>query len=71
MYQTPMFLMQILAAVMSNDFSAGNYVTMDVAKYLEPAKWAVVGAKVSGIAEPHYTESYYVLAKNVSADDFN
>lgn len=71
MYQTPMFLMQILAAVMSNDFSAGNYATMDVAKYLEPAKWAVVGAKVSGIAEPHYTESYYVLAKNVSADDFN
>lgn len=69
-YQKPIFLMKMLVGVMAEELSAVNFARMDVADYLEEAKWAVIRSNLGGITHPHYTESYYVIAKNVKATDF-
>ena len=58
--------MQLLAAVMSKDLKQATFAGIDVAKYLEVAKWTIAGASLAGIDHPHYTESYYLLATKLS-----
>lgn len=65
-HQKPVFLMQLLAAVMSKDLKQATFAGIDVAKYLEFAKWTIAGASLAGIDHPHYTESYYLLATKLN-----
>ncbi len=69
--QTPAYFMQILAAVMSNTISQYRFVVeLDMAERYEAAKRRIILSAIGGVEHPHYTESYYVLAKNVRAGDF-
>ena len=69
--QTPAYFMQILAAKMSNVI--GNYrfaVELNIADRYESAKSAIIKSAIGGLEHPHYTESYYVLAKNIKGAEF-
>ena len=68
--QAPAFLLQLLASVMAGKTSYADYVAIDVASKYEPAKYALAATAIAGITKPHYTESYYVLSKNLTAGDF-
>lgn len=69
--QTPAYLMQLLAAYMGGAISEYRFaVELNIADRYENAKTAIIAAGLSGIAHPHYFESYYVLANNVTAADF-
>lgn len=70
--QTPAYFMQVLAAKMGDEISSYRFVVeLDMAGRYEAAKAAIVRSAISGIEHPHYTESYYVLANNISATHFN
>lgn len=69
--QTPAYFMQILAAKMSNKISNYRFaVELNIADRYESTKTAIVSSALGGLEHPHYTESYYVLSKNVSNSDF-
>lgn len=69
--QLPSYLMQLLAAFMGGEINAYRFaIELNIAKRYEAAKAAIVSAGISGIAHPHYPESYIVLANNVTADAF-
>ncbi|MBQ7346134.1 MAG: VWA domain-containing protein [Oscillospiraceae bacterium] len=69
--QTPSYLMQLLAAFMGGKIDTYRFVMeLDIAKRYENAKTAISAAGLSGIEHPHYPESYYVLAMNVTEADF-
>ena len=69
--QTPSYLMQLLAAFMGGKIDAYRFVMeLDIAKRYEGAKTAIAAAGLSGIEHPHYPETYYVLAMNVTETDF-
>ena len=65
-YQQPAFLMQYMAYAMQEGFSSDiSFFLASVAPYLSEAKTAIVSAS-STIKHPHYLESYYILACNLS-----
>lgn len=69
--QTPAYFMQILAAKMAG--SIGNYrfvVELNIADRYESAKTAIIRSAIGGLEHPHFTESYYVLAKNMKGSQF-
>lgn len=66
MYHMPAFFMQTLASVMAGEMSSLNFVALTVAPYLEDAKASVVFSYLGGLNHPHYTETYYLLAKNMT-----
>lgn len=69
--QTPAYFMQILAAKMGGEIDRYRFVIeLDIAKRYEKAKFGIIKSYVGGIEHPHYTESYYVLAKNISSSEF-
>lgn len=69
--QPPAYFMQILAAVMGNNISAYRFtVELNIADRYEDAKSAIIASYLGGVEHPHYTESYYVIANHVSANDF-
>lgn len=69
--QTPAYFMQILAAKMANKISNYRFVVeLNIADRYESAKTAIISSAIGGLEHPHYTESYYVLAKNISGSDF-
>ena len=69
--QTPAYLMQLLAAYMGGEIGEYRFaVELNIADRYEKAKTAIVSAGLSGIAHPHYFESYYVLSNHVTAEDF-
>lgn len=64
-YQTPAFLMQILAAVMAGQYGGSydlDFATLDVAPFMEDAKWGIIRTALGGVEHPHYPESYYLLS---------
>lgn len=61
-FHQPAFLMQTLAAVMAKEMGKPTFAVLDVAPYLEEAKWRTAATSASGVAHPHYMESYYLLA---------
>ena len=67
-YQKPAFLMRLLATVMGGNASdRATFVTINVAAYLEDAKVELISASMPSVIEhPHYVESYYLLAVNLS-----
>lgn len=65
-FHQPAFLMQSLAGVMAGEMTKTTFTTLDVAPYLENAKWKVISSTLGGIEHPHYTESYYLLATKLS-----
>ena len=67
-YQQPAFLMQLMAYAQSGRFlSKADFLAVDVAAYLEDAKHAILAAAFpSTIDHPHYLESYYLLATELS-----
>jgi len=71
MCQTPAYFMQLLSANMANVIGKYRFVVeLNIAKRYEKAKTAIAAAAVSGIEHPHYTESYYILANNITAGAF-
>ncbi len=70
--QLPAFFMQALADVMSS--SGFDMVTTltgyDLAARYEPARDQVIICAAAGIADPHLTETYYVLATHATAAMF-
>lgn len=65
-YQKPTFLMQLLAAYMGKIMTEEEFVAIDVAPYLEAAKWGIASAGLSGMVHPHIVESYYLLATKLT-----
>ena len=70
MYQSPAFLMQLLAAASAKSISEWDFLNYDVAKYLESAKSEVIYTSVRGVAHPHYKETYYLLSTKASSSDY-
>lgn len=69
--QTPAYFMQVLAAKMSGDISNYRFVVeLNVADRYENAKSKIISSAIGGLEHPHYTESYYVLAKNIEGGIF-
>ena len=69
--QLPTYLMQLLAAFMGGDINAYRFqFELNIAPRYEDAKGALVSAALGGIEHPHYPESYYVLADDITADVF-
>lgn len=68
--QCPEYFLQLLAAKMGAEIGDLEFATWDVAKRYESAKRAIIRSAIGGIEHPHYTESYYVLAKNITEGAF-
>lgn len=69
--QQPEYFMQVLAAFMGNSISATRFaVELNIADRYEAAKTAIIRSGLGGLANPHYTESYYLLSKHVYASSF-
>ncbi|MCR3761843.1 lipase family protein [Clostridium felsineum] len=70
--QQPEYFMQVLAAFMANKIDAARFaVELNTAKRYEDAKIAIIRSGLGGIANPHYTESYYLLSTHTYASSFN
>ena len=66
-YHQPAFLMQLIAAKMGGVLSDLAFGTIMVPTYLWEAKGKLTSfAKDGFMSHPHYVESYYLLARNVS-----
>ena len=70
--QLPAFFMQALADVMAaSGFSMVTTLTgYDLAARYEPARDQVIICAAAGIADPHLTETYYVLAQHATSSLF-
>lgn len=69
--QTPAYFMQILAAKMGGEINPYRFVVeLNIAKRYEKAKTGIIKSYLGGVENPHYTESYYILAKNISSSEF-
>lgn len=70
--QLPAFFMQALADVMAQSgFSMVTTLTgYDLAARYEPARDQVVICAAAGIADPHLTETYYVLTQHAPSSEF-
>lgn len=65
-YQEPAFLFQLLAATVAGEITGIQFAAIDVAGYLEDAKWTISFYYLNnGFEHPHYLESYYLLAQNI------
>lgn len=68
--QQPVFFMQAMAATMAEDkegISKTEFVLINVAPYLENSKAKIVALSAGKFVEhPHWVESYYILARNIS-----
>ena len=70
--QQPAYFMQILAAKMAGTISDYRFVTeLNIADRYESAKSAIISSAIGGLEHPHYTETYYVLAKHATASSFS
>lgn len=70
--QKPAYFMQLLAAMMGGEINAYRFaIELNIADRYEGAKTAIVAAYLSGIEHPHYPESYYVIANNITGTAFN
>ena len=70
--QTPCYFMQDIAAVMAGTIDYYRFVVeLNVADRYENAKTALVSSAIGGLEHPHYTESYYILAKHATASNFS
>lgn len=66
-YQKPAFFMQLLAAKMGQELSDADFLLIGVALYLHDAKKQLISLSHAGeINHPHYPESYYLLAMNIT-----
>ncbi len=69
--QSPAYFMQLLAAFMGKEIDAYRFaVELNIADRYETAKTALIAVGLSGVEHPHYPETYYVLADNLTANDF-
>lgn len=70
--QTPAYFMQDIAAFMAGTITTYRFVTeINIAKHYESAKSALISSGIGGLEHPHYSESYYVLAKHATAAAFS
>jgi predicted lipase len=69
--QPMIFFMQMLAAYLSGQMTTLEFGDYDIADKYETAKWSLALAAVNGVAHPHYCESYFIIADEVSAGAFN
>lgn len=69
--QQPAYFMQVLAAKMAGIISDYRFVVeLNIAERYESAKTAIISSALGGLEHPHYTETYYVLAKHATASSF-
>lgn len=65
-YQLPMYLMMILSGVMGSEINAIDFIMKDqfnlANKYIKLKPNIIIGY-VSGIAHPHFTDAYIILAE--------
>lgn len=70
--ESPSYFMQVLAAKMAGTISDYRFVVeLDIAEHYESAKTAVILSALGGLEHPHYTESYFILAKHATASNFS
>ena len=69
--QSPCYFMQVLAALMAGKISNYRFVVeLNMADHYEDAKSALISSAIGGLEHPHFTESYYILAKHATASNF-
>lgn len=69
--QTPAYFMQLIATVMGGEIGKVSFATeFNIAKRYEKAKFSVIKSALGGIKDPHFVESYYVLAKNINSMEY-
>lgn len=68
--QPPIFFMQLLASYMVGVMSTTEFADYDVAGRYETAKWALALAALNGVGHPHYCESYFIIADELTAANF-
>lgn len=69
--QTPMYWMQLLAARISGEIGDLRFVfTLPVADRYKNAKRRLIASANDGIKDAHYPETYYLLAKHITQEDF-
>lgn len=70
--QSPCYFMQILAALMAGTISNYRFVVeLNIADHYEDAKSALISSAIGGLEHPHFSESYYILAKHATASNFS
>ena len=69
--QPMIFFMQMLAAYMSGQMTTLEFGDYDIADKYETAKWSLALAAVWGVGHPHYCESYFIAADEVTASSFH
>lgn len=69
--QPPVFFVQMLAAFMCGRMTKLEFADYDIADKYESAKWALATAALMGVGHPHYCETYFILADDVTAGNFN
>ncbi len=69
--QSPCYFMQVIAAFMGGTINAYRFaVELNIADHYEAAKTALIASGIGGLEHPHYTETYFVLAKHATASGF-
>ena len=69
--QSPAYFMQLLAAFMGGEINEYRFaVELNIADRYESAKMALVEVGISGVAHPHYPETYCMLADVLTAEAF-
>ena len=69
--QPMVFFMQMLAAYMSGQMTTLEFGDYDIADKYETAKWSLALAAVWGVGHPHYCESYFLAANEVTEASFD
>lgn len=70
--QSPCYFMQLMAAFMGGSISTYRFVVeLNIADHYESAKSALMSSGIGGLEHPHYSESYFILAKHATASSFS
>ena len=69
--QLPEHFMQLLAYAMANEAWGQFILVFNVAPRYQLAKFNIIRSGIGGLEHPHYVESYYVLSKHISSNQFN
>ncbi len=71
-YQSPMFLMKVIAAYCANEMSDLSFVVLNIAEYLEDAVWELIDqASNDEMTHPHLPQTYVLIAEMIDSNDFS
>ena len=71
-YQSPMFLMKVIAAYCADEMSYISFGTLNVAEYLEDAVRELIDqASNDEMTHPHLPQTYVLIAEMIDSNDFS